>query len=328
MSTLEFMEKNPEIEKGGKEGSVTQIDLRDEYIEHAFTFINKENIKPFKVVIDAGNGMVSRTMPKALEKLPIEAITTNFEPDGNFPSHPSNPLEEESQNFITQKVKEEQADLGVIFDGDADRMFFVDETGTFLRADYILLMLARMMLERDPGATIVYNAECGKIVPEKIEEWGGKAHRTQVGFVNVSEGMKKTGGILGGEYSAHFPFKENYYSDSGLIAFLLVLELLSKSGKKFSEVIAEYNIYTREPQINLSVQNADEVIEKIKENYKDGTQDELDGIRVQYPDWWFLIRSSNTEPIIRVNIEANSPEILEEKKKGLLEFVDKVAEKE
>ncbi|MDP3725259.1 MAG: phosphomannomutase/phosphoglucomutase [Nanoarchaeota archaeon] len=330
---LEYINQNPGTPDpsspnsgGGGEtkGNVVQKDVRKEYVEHALSFIDKNALKPFKVVVDAGNGMAGQIFPILSKQLPLNIIEMNFEPDGNFPAHPSNPLEPESQKGLTERVVREKADMGVIFDGDADRIFFVDEKGRFLGSDPTICLLARMMLEKIPGAGIAYSVECGRVVSEKIKEWGGRPIRTPVGYVNVSEGMRRDGGVMGGEYSAHYCFKENFYADSGLIAFLLILELASKTDKPFSEVVAEFEVYAR-AQINLTIHNIPEALQAIKEKYNDGAMDELDGITVWYPDWWFVVRGSNTEPVLRVNIEADTTQILEEKKKEMLSFIESVA---
>ncbi len=323
---LQYINQNPDIPEKEQKGKVIEKDIKEEHADHALSFIDIKNLKPLKIVVDAGNGMAGQTFPILKQKLPFKFVEMNFEPDGNFPAHPSNPLEPESQKGISERVIKERAHMGVIFDGDADRMFFVDEKGRFLGSDPTICMLARMMLEKYPGAGIAYSAECGRIVPEKIKEWGGRPIRTPVGFVNVSDGMRREDGVMGGEYSAHYCFKDNFYADSGLIAFLLIAELVSKTGKSFSEMVKEFEIYFREPQINLEVKNIPEVLEKIKEQYRDGKLDELDGITVWYPKWWFVVRGSNTEPLLRVNIEASSKELLEDKKREMLEFIAGVAE--
>ncbi|MEK7479528.1 MAG: phosphomannomutase/phosphoglucomutase, partial [Patescibacteria group bacterium] len=329
---LEYIHQNdtsevrPPREVEPHAGKVIQKEIKNEHIEHILSFINTGALKPLKVVVDAGNGMAGQVVPILKQKLPFHIIEMNFEPDGNFPVHPSNPLEPESQKGIIEKVLEEKADMGVIFDGDADRMFFVDEKGRFLGSDPTICMLGRMMLSKYPGAGIAFSAECGRIVPEKIKEWGGKPIRTPVGFVNVSDGMRREGGVMGGEYSAHYSFKDNFYADSGFIAFLLIAELVSKTGEPFSEMVKEFEVYAREPQLNLTIQNIPAVLGALKEEYNNGELDELDGVRVEYPDWWFIVRGSNTEPLLRVNIEADTKELLAEKKKEMLDFIRSITE--
>jgi phosphomannomutase len=211
-----------------KTGTTKEIDTTEGYLEHIFSFVDINKIKPFKIVVDAGNGMAGKIMPLVFEKLPCELIPINFELDGNFPAHPSNPLLEESQVGIKAKIKETGADFGVILDGDTDRLFFVDENSEFVPADTTLLILAKHFLEKEPGSGIAYNAVCSKAVPTKVKEWGGVPIRTKVGFVNVAQGMKDNKGIMGGEVSAHYSFRDNFYADSGFIAFLTLLMLITE----------------------------------------------------------------------------------------------------
>lgn len=314
-------------ETSKNKGKVSELDVLKEFIEHVLSFIDKDKIKPFKVVVDAGNGMAGKIIPLLEPHLPIEVIRLNFELDGNFPAHPSNPLLPESQKQITSTVIKEGADFGVIFDGDTDRLFFVDEKGSFIRADYTLLLLAKEMLRLEPGKAVAYNLVCSKIVPEKIKEWGGIPIKTTVGFVNVSKGMKENDGIMGGELSAHYSFRDNAYADSGFIAFLILLQLLSKDERPLSEIIKPFLKYYKAPEYNFELDNREkieEITEKIKSKYNDGQQDELDGLTVQYTDWWFNVRPSNTEPLLRITVEADSKELLESKKMELINFVDQV----
>lgn len=302
-------------------GEVREEDVMPRYIEHVMTFIDVEKIKKFKVVVDAGNGMAGKVMPMLEPLLPIEMIKLNFELDGNFPAHPSNPLEPASQVQITEAVKKEGADFGVIIDGDTDRLFFVDETGQFIRADVTLLILAKEFLNREPGAGIAYNLICSKVVPEKIKEWGGKPLRSKVGYVNVSTVMRENDGIMAGELSAHYSFRDNAFADSGHISFLILLQLISQDGRKLSEIASEFMTYAKGDEINIEITDKEKVIAAVKEHYADGRQDELDGLTVEYDNWWFNVRPSNTEPLLRVTIEADNEELLKEKQEELTTFV-------
>ncbi len=310
----------PELEKKIK-GVVKEKDLMPKYIKHILSFVDLKKIKPFKVVVDAGNGMAGKIIPLLAPHLPIEIIPLNFELDGNFPAHPSNPLLPESQKQITEAVVKEQADFGVIFDGDTDRLFFVDELGRFVRADITLLLLAKMFLEREPGASIVYNAICSKIVPEMVKKWGGVPVRSEVGFVNISNNLRKTNGIVGGELAAHYSFRDNAYSDSGFIALLILLELLSTDDRKLSEIIEPFYKYAKHPENNIEVDDIDSKLEKIKQFFSDGKQDYLDGVTVEYQDWWFNVRPSNTEPLLRITVEADNEELLKEKMEEVLQVI-------
>jgi len=261
--------------------------------------------------------LAGKVIESIKDKLPIEVIPLNFKLDGNFPAHPSNALLEGVSDQISKEVKKQKADLGFIFDGDGDRIYMIDEKGNQISADMTLLLLARYLLEKNPGRTISYNLICSKAVPEFIKKWGGKTIKTPVGFINVSEGLMKEDGIVGGELSGHYSFKDYYYSDSGAIAFLILLELISNSDKKVSEMIKELKVYVKSPELNFKVEDKEGIIAKFKEKYFDGKQEEMDGLTVEYSDWWFNIRPSNTEPLLRLTIEADNQKLLEEKVREL-----------
>lgn len=304
----------------GIKGLVREQEIYSQYIPHVLSFMKNKKIKPLRVVVDAGNGMAGKVMPMLAEHLSITMIPLNFELDGNFPAHPSNPLMPESQKQICEAVVKEKADFGIILDGDTDRLFFVDEKGTFIPADITLLLLAKLFLEREPGVGIAYNLLCSKVVAEMVKVWGGVPLRTKVGYVNVSAGMRENNGIMGGELSAHYSFRDNAYADSGFIAFVILLELLSGYEQPLSEIVQPFYKYAKS-DANFKVENKEAVIEKIKEKYSDGKQDFLDGVTIEYKDWWFNVRPSNTEPLLRLTIEADNLGLLEEKKKELADFI-------
>ena len=304
--------RNEDI-KAETKGNIETLDIWDDYINHSFSFVDVKKIKPLKIVIDAGNGMAGKVMSKIKNKLPIEIIPLNFELDGNFPAHPSNPLLEGSTDQVIAAVKKHQADFGFIFDGDMDRMFPIDEKGNLVRGDKTLLIIAQYLLAKNPGAGVAYNLICSKSVPEFITKWGGVPIRTPVGFVSVRQGIVEQDGLFGGELSGHFSFKDNFYNDSGLISFLMILELLSGSNKKLSEIVSEFSIYFKHPELNFTVEDKEKMIDIFRKKYSDGKQDDLDGLTVQYSDWWFNIRSSNTEPLLRLTIEGDTQEILDKK---------------
>jgi len=303
-------------------GEIKERDVISDYLKHVLSFADVEKIKPFKIVVDAGNGMAGKIMPLLFKELPCQLIPLNFTLDGNFPAHPSNPLLPESRVQISQKVKEEKADFGVIMDGDTDRLFFVNEKGEFIQADTTLLVLAKYFLGKEPGAGIAYNAICSRAVREKVREWGGRPLRAAVGFVNVAKAMKDNGGVMGGEVSAHYCFRDNYYADSGFIAFMILLALISREGRKLSEIVAGLNPYYRLDEINIKTEKTEEIIAAARKKFKDGEQDELDGLTVEYKDWWINIRPSNTEPLLRITIEAETKETAEEKEKEIRKFLE------
>lgn len=316
---IETIEKN-NFQDNEKMGEVKEINIWQDYIDHIFSIINIGDIKPLKIVIDAGNGMAGKVIPLIKERLPIEIISLNFDLDGSFPAHPSNPLEKGVSDQISKEIKKQKADFGFIFDGDADRIFLMDERGEFIKGDITLLFLARYFLKKDASA-IAYNLICSKAVPKFIGKWGGKPIKTSVGFANVRKALLDNEGVVGGELSGHFSFKDNYYFDSGFIAFLILLQAISSSGKKVSEMVEELSLYSKSPEFNFKVEDKEKIIEKIKKKYSDGKQDYLDGVTVEYKDWWFNIRPSNTEPLLRLTIEANTEKLLQQKIKELSSLI-------
>lgn len=305
------------------EVDIKKLDIWQDYINHIFSFVDLSEIKPLKVVVDASNGVAGKVISQIKEKLPIEIISLNFEPDGNFPNHSPNPLMPDSVNQIVEKIKAEKADFGFIFDGDADRVFLVDENGFLVKADVSLLLLAKHFLQKNAGAAVAYNAICSKATPEFIQKWGGNPVRTRVGFINVREGLLQNDGIMGGELSGHYCFKNNFYLDSGMIAMLVLLQVISKDGRQVSKIVKELSPYVKSSEINFEVINKEEILNKIKEKYVDGQQDFLDGITVEYKDWWFNVRPSNTEPLLRLTIEANTEELLKQKQEEITDLICK-----
>ncbi len=299
-------------------GKVVTKNIFTDYINHVLSFVDLAKIKPFKVVVDAGNGMAGKIVPLLAEYLPIKIVPLNFTLDGNFPAHPSNPLLPESQTEIKERTVAEKADFGVIFDGDTDRLFFVDELGNFIRADVTLLLLAKLFLTREPGAGIVYNVICSKIVPEKILEWGGRPIKSPAGYINIATNMRAEQGIMGGELSAHYSFRDNAFSDSGFIAWLILMQLLSEYNQPLSEIVKPFYKYAKNAEINLTVTDVENKLAVVKKYFSDGEQDFTDGITVTYEDWWLNVRPSNTEPLLRVTVEANNEAILQEKTNKVL----------
>jgi phosphomannomutase len=310
-----------------KKGRWIKKDIMPQYLDHIFTFVDTEKIKPLKIVVDAGNGLAGKVVPLLEKRLPIKIIPLNFKLDGAFPAHPSNPLLPESQAQLIETVKKTGADFGVIFDGDTDRLNFIDEKGNFIWADYMLLVLAKEFLRREPGAGIAYNVQCTKMIAEQVKAWGGHTTRTPVGYVNVSAGMKETGCVIGGEISSHFCFRDQAYADSGFIAFLLLLQIISEDGRPLSEIVSPYIKYAKVPPQEIVLadrEQIEQIINEFKKRYQTGRQDELDGLTVVYPDWWFNIRASNTEPLLRIVAEADTKELLDEKINELMAQVKEI----
>jgi len=316
-----FIEDDTPTPKFPSPGNIVRKDISSGYAAHCLSFIDSSLIKPFNVVIDAGNGMAGATVPPVIDKLPILATRLYFELDGNFPNHPASPIELENLVDLQKKIKETKADFGVAFDGDADRMFLVDKFGNQLGGDMVTALVAKSLLKKKPGETILYNLICSRAVPELIERMGGKAIRTRVGHALIKPLMKKHNAIFGGEHSGHFYFRENWFADSGLIAFLVCLELLSIENRPLHEMVKEIDPYFRSGEINSRVKSIPEQIEKVKKAFAEGKLDNEDGLTVQYDDFWFNLRPSNTEPLLRLNIEAGTKDILKKRTEQLLTII-------
>lgn len=316
-----LIEQGKHFHKAANHGVTVRKDISDGYTEHCLSFVDVSKIKPFKIVIDAGNGMAGVTLPPVLEKLPIDVTPLFFELDGSFPNHPASPIELENLVDLQKKIAEIKADFGVAFDGDADRMFLVDRHGQQLGGDMVTAMVAKSLLDKSPGETILYNLICSRAVPKLVEVMGGTAIRTKVGHALIKPLMKKHNAVFGGEHSGHFYFRDNWFADSGLIALLVCLELISDDGRPLDELISEISPYVRSGEINSRVDDVTAKIAEVSEAFSDGEQDQLDGLTVGYDDFWFNLRPSNTEPLLRLNLEADNEQILSERKEQLLTII-------
>lgn len=304
-----------------KKGNLIQKDVTDDYIRHILSFADVKKIKPFKIVVDAGNGMAGLLIPKLFAHLPCQLIPMFFELDGSFPHHPASPIEPENLKFLQEKVLSEKAFLGAAFDGDADRVFFVDEKARMLGGDIVTALVAKSLLKKEKGATILYNIICSRTVPRVIQENGGKAIKTRVGHALIKPLMKKHNAVFGGEHSGHFYYRDNFYADSALITLVVFLELLSEENKKVSELVKEIDRYFRSGEINSTVEDIPEKLKEVAKIYSKGKIDHLDGLTVEFDNWWFNVRPSNTEPLLRLNVEADSPELLQQKTQELLGLI-------
>jgi phosphomannomutase len=309
--------------KGGGEGRVSAYDIWPEYVDRVLSFIDVSALKPLKVVIDAANGMAGAMLPPVLERLPIETVRCFFDPDGSFPNHEPNPLLPENREFIVHKTLSEGADLGVAFDGDADRCFFVDDSGEFVPGDFATALLAESVLEKEPGAKIIYDVRASWAVPETITAAGGQPLINRVGHAYIKHRMRKEHAAFGGEVSGHYYFREFSQADSGVVPFLLMLELISKDGRKLSEILAPFRSkYFITGELNTPVSDTALKLQELKERYApEGEISHLDGISVNARDWHFNVRPSNTEPLLRLNLEARSQELMEQKRDEVLDLI-------
>ena len=303
------------------EGTVAEYDIWPAYVDRVLSFVDVAAIKPLKVVIDAANGMAGTMLPPVLERLPIDAVRCYFEPDGSFPNHEPNPLLPENREFIVRKTLEEEADLGVAFDGDADRCFFVDDTGEFVPGDFVTALFAGSVLAKEPGAKIIYDVRASRAVPDAIEGGGGTALVNRVGHAFIKARMRKEDAAFAGEVSGHYYFRDFSQADSGVVPFLLMLELISKRGR-LSEILAPLRSrYFITGELNTPVPDVALKLQELKERFADGRVSHLDGISVDYDDWHFNVRPSNTEPLLRLNLEAMSEELMEQKRDEVLEVI-------
>ena len=304
----------------------SRADLVERYAEHVRGFVDAAALRPLTVVADAGNGMAGFVLPKIFAGLPLRLIPLYFELDGNFPNHPADPINPDNLKDLQARVLAEGADVGLAFDGDADRVFLVDERGGIVPSSLVGALVARTMCEREPGATVLYNLICSHVVPETIREAGGTPVRTRVGHSFIKAVMADTGAIFGCEHSGHYYFRDNYRADSGLIAALVVLEVLSRAGQPLSQVLAPYRRYADSGEINRRVAGDDpkQVIEQVAEAFAGQPQDRTDGLTVEdeADGWWFNLRPSNTEPLLRLNVEAGTEERMAAIRDRVLALID------
>jgi phosphomannomutase len=307
----------------GPVGTVRREDVFPGFVDKVLSFVDTEAVERRRVVIDAANGMGGVMLPPVLERIPIDAVPYFFEPDGTFPNHEPNPLLPENREFVIGKVLEDEADLGAAFDGDADRCFFIDDTGDFVPGDFVTALLAESMLEKNPGAKIIYDVRASWAVPETIERAGGIPLVNRVGHAFIKQRMREEEAAFAGEVSGHYYFRDFFQADSGVIPFLLVLELISKRGQPLSELLRAYrDRYFLTGEINVPVADVAVKIQEIKERFGgEGQVSHLDGISIEAEEWHLNVRPSNTEPLLRLNLEARSGELMERKRDEVLEVI-------
>jgi phosphomannomutase len=304
-------------------GEHAQEDVSGDFRTAAMKFVDPGAVEPRKVVLDGGNGMAGPMVGPLLDELGIEQVATYWTPDGEFPDHEPNPLLPENRTFIVEKVLSEGAELGIAWDGDADRCFFIDDTGKFVDGDFLTALLGESIVSKEPGATILYDVRASRAVRDVVERGGGTAKMNRVGHAFFKTRMRDEGAAFGGEVSGHYYFRDFYCADSGTIPALLILELLSKKGRRMSELLADFRAkYFISGEINSEVDDAAARMSAIEERYSDGEVTHLDGVSVDYDDWHFNVRASNTEPLLRLNLESLvSPEHMEEKRDELLALI-------
>jgi phosphomannomutase len=304
-------------------GEIAHEDVADAFREAALGYIDPDSIGPRRVVLDGGNGMAGQMIGPVLERFPLERVETYWEPNGEFPDHEPNPLLEENRRFIMERVRSEGAELGIAWDGDADRCFFIDDAGQFVDGDFLTALLAETLLRKEPGATVLYDVRASRAVRDVVERGGGTALVNRVGHAFFKARMRETGAAFGGEVSGHYYFRDFYCADSGTIPALLILELLSVEGKRMTELLEPLRSrYFISGEINSEVSDQEAKMEEIAERYSDGEQDRLDGISVDYDDWHFNVRPSNTEPLLRLNLESLvSREDMEARRDEVLDLI-------
>jgi phosphomannomutase len=312
-------EPGDHVEGGGYE----QVDIAAGFEEKVKSFIDMSAVRAMKVVLDGGNGMAGSMLGPILDELPLDQVATYWQPDGNFPDHEPNPLLPENRTFIIKKVLSEGAELGIAWDGDADRCFFIDDTGQFVDGDFLTALLAEAILTKNPGALILYDVRASRAVRHVVERAGGRAEVNRVGHAFFKTRMRKDGAAFGGEVSGHYYFRDFYCADSGTLPALLILELLSVKGKRMSELLAPYREnYFISGEINSEVHDQDAKMKELAERYSDGEVGWLDGVSVDYEDWHFNVRPSNTEPLLRLNLESLvSPDDMERRRDEVLALI-------
>jgi phosphomannomutase len=306
-------------------GAVSSRSVLEPYVDHVMSFIDPSIIKPFNVVLDAGSGMGGLVAPKLFDRLPCRTTRLCFEIDGSFPNHEANPLIEENRQDITAEVIRQKADIGIAWDGDADRCFFIDGSGEFISGDFVTALLAEAFLLKHPGATIIYDLRASHAVKDVVGQYGGRALMNRVGHAFIKQRMRQEDGIFAGEVTGHYYFRDFYYADNGFIPALLILELMSKKNQSLRDLLQPYrDRYFISGEINTKLKSMDEVparLAAIESRYRDAQIEKLDGVSVDYADWHFNVRASNTEPLLRLNLEAQTVPLMEQKRDEVLSII-------
>jgi phosphomannomutase len=322
----EMIARNALPAPASRQGSLSHADVVDDYVKHVLSFVDVSALKPFNVVLDAGSGMAGLVAPKLFAHVPTKKLTTLcFEVDGTFPNHEANPLIEENRRDITQAVLREKADIGIAWDGDADRCFFVDGSGEFIAGDFVTALLAEAFLIKHPGAKIVYDVRASYAVKVTAAKYGSEALMNRVGHAFFKRRMREENAIFGGEVTGHYYFRENFYADNGFIPALLILELMSHKGQTLQQLLEPLRKkYFISGEINTKVSDLQKVQQKIdglSAKYQAGHVYMMDGVSAEFPDWHFNVRGSNTEPMLRLNLEAVTPELMAQKRDEVLAYI-------
>jgi phosphomannomutase len=309
----------------GRRGTVSQKDVRSEYTEHVLSFIDPSIVKPFNVVLDAGNGIAGMVAPRLFDRLPCKVTALCFDVDGTFPNHEANPLIEENRRDIVEQVRRDKADVGIAWDGDGDRCFFIDGTGEFIAGDFVTALLAEAFLMKHPGAKVVYDVRASYAVKDTVARYGGTSLMNRVGHAFFKRRMREEHAIFGGEVTGHYYFRDNFYADNGFIPALLILELMSRKGQTLRELLAPLREkYFISGEINTRLKSMEAVpgkLDSLAAKYSAGNVYQLDGVSAEFPDWHFNVRASNTEPMLRLNLEATTRELMERKRDEVLAFI-------
>jgi phosphomannomutase len=308
-----------------RSGTLESRDIMAGYVEKVLSFIDLGAIKPFNVVLDGGSGMAGRVAPLLFDRLPCRVTSLCMEVDGTFPNHEANPLLEENRADITAAVLREKADIGIAWDGDADRCFFIDGSGEFISGDFVTALLAEAFLLKTPGATVIYDLRASHAVKDVVARYGGRALMNRVGHAFIKQRMRQEDGVFAGEVTGHYYFKDYYYADNGFIPALLVLELMSKKNQSLHQLLAPLREkYFISGEINTKLGSMTEVprvLDAVEHRYADATLAHIDGVSVDYPDWHFNVRASNTEPLVRLNLEAKTPDLMAAKRDEVLRVI-------
>ena len=304
-----------------KKGKIIKKDILKQYVKHVRRFIDAKKLTKLKVAVDAGNGMAGKIIPLVYKGLPVTIVPLYFKLDGTFPNHPADPSRYENLVDVQKAVKKNKCDFGMAFDGDADRIFFIDENGIVINSSLISALIIKNILSKKKREKIIYNAVCSRIVPDTIMKYNGIPIIERVGHSFIKDTMRKTKSLFACEHSAHFYYRENYRADSGIITSLIVSEIISKENKKLSELLEEFKKYSTIEETSIEVKDKGAKLAEIEHIYSKQNPkniSKLDGITIEFEDWWFNVRPSNTEPLLRLNLEANSEELMREKKEELL----------